>query len=159
MKKIVVILIVGLYIGSIFLVNFFGLQYVPHEMEVFVKKIECNAIADLSGKEIPYYQTTQDQESQKEKKWFKIKFVEGDYDENNLANNPNTFKIVCSVLPDNASNKTVTFSYEEKPTKYIVDEEQMTVTFLRRGAIDITIISTDGSNIQEMIVIEALKII
>ena len=63
MKKIVVIMIVGLYIGSIFLVNFFGLQYVSHELNVYVTKLECNTISDLDGKEIGYNATTYDYES------------------------------------------------------------------------------------------------
>jgi hypothetical protein len=127
-------------------------------MTEYVSQIECNTIESLSGEEIDYYQTTEDEDGQIEK-WFKIKFIEDEYtaDEASLANNPNTFKIVCSILPDNAKNKTVRLSYYEDRDSYIVDEESMTVTFLTRGSIAITIQSTDGSNIKEMIVIQALK--
>ncbi len=159
MKKIVVIVIVGLYLGSIFVVNFFGLNYVPHEMTVFVDKIECNTISDLSGKDIPYYQITQDPETQKDKKWFKIKFIEGSYttEEKSLAENKNTFKINFSVFPIGANNKAVKLSYTPNDAKYIVDESQMTVTFLKRSTVEITIIADDGSGVSEMIAVEALK--
>ena len=155
MKKIVVILIVGLYIGSIFLVNFFGLQYVAHELTIYVDGIECNTITDLSGKEIAYYKIVPDEETQKDVKYFKNAFIPGNYtaDEESLANNPNTYTINCSVLPDNANNKALRFSYTEKPTKYIINEENRTITFLKRTSVRISIISTDGSNISEMIFI------
>ena len=157
MKKIVVILIVGLYIGSIFLVNFFGLQYAAQFKTEYVSQIECNTIENLAGEEIGCYQTLENEDGQIEK-WFKIKFIEGEYtaDDSSLANNPNTFKIICSVLPDNAKNKTVELSYVSSDA-YFVNKESMTVVFLTRGSIAITIRSTDGLDVKERIVIEALK--
>ena len=156
MKKIVVIMIVGLYIGSIFLVNFFGLNYVKHEMTFYVDKIECNTISDIEGNEIPYYKIEQDPEDGKDIKHFRSQFIPGTYtaDEDSLANNGNTYKINVTVLPSNANNKTLKLSYTENTKRYVVDEEQMTVTFLKRASVVIYIFSTDGSNIEESISID-----
>ena len=155
MKKIVVILIVGVYIGSIFLTNFFGLEYVAHEMTAYVEKVECNTIMDLSGNEISYYKIEKDQESGKDVKCFKNAFIEGIYtaDEDSLARNLNTYSIDYTILPANANNKTVLLSYSPDPEKYIVDQEQMTVTFLKRTSIRITITSADVGSVPEMIFI------
>lgn len=163
MKKIVVIMIVGLYIGSIFLVNFFGLQYVSHELNVYVNKLECNTISDLDGKEIEYYTTTYDDDTQLEVKCFRVNFKAGEYtaDAESLAKNPNVYKINCNAFPENANNKSVNLVYDNKSegTLFVIDAEEMTITFLKGNnkSVKILIVSADGSNIKEEIQILVKK--
>lgn len=163
MKKIVVIMIVGLYIGSIFLVNFFGLQYVSHELNVYVTKLECNTISDLSGNAIDYYTTKLDPETQMEVKYFRVTFQAGEYtaDEESLAKNPNVYKINCTALPENANNKKVNLVYDTKNegTRFVIDSEEMTITFLKgdNKSVTILIVAADGSNVKEEIQILVKK--
>ena len=163
MKKIVVIMIVGLYIGSIFLVNFFGLQYVAHELNVYVTKLECNTISDLDGNAIEYYALDTDPDTQMEIKCFKVIFKAGEYttDAESLATNPNVYKINCNALPENANNKSVNLVYDTKNegTLFVIDPEEMTITFLKGNnkSVTILIVAADGSHVKEEIKILVKK--
>ena len=127
MKKSVVIIIALIYIASIALVSFFGLQY-----KVF-------------DEVIPVEITNEGQ---------KLSETHGDY----IVIRPNEkgerrFKIDYHVYPENASNTTVDFAYEQ--VDYATVDEYGVVTFTSPGVLKVRIIATDGSNAEDTITIIA----
>ena len=149
MKKIVIILIVGLYFGSIYLVYTFGRAYDDFVKTAYVEKIECNTLTDGYGYEIGcFFQEDEDEDGNPiQVKCFENVFIPGDDD-------ANTYHIDCLVIPATADNKNVTFTYTAKPSKFFIDEEAKTITFFKACSVKITISSTDGNNISETFWIE-----
>ena len=131
MKKTVVIIIALIYVASVALVSFFGLQFKVFEEVIPVERVEIT-------NEGQKYSETQ-----------------GDY----IVIRPNEkgerrFKIDYHVYPDNASNTTVDFAYEE--VDYATVDEYGVVTFSAPGVLKVRIIATDGSNAEDTITIIAL---
>ena len=130
MKKTVVIVIALIYIASIALVSFFGLQYKVFEEVVPVERVEIT------------------NEGQKHSAML------GDY----IVIHPNEkgeyrIKIDYRVYPDNASNAKVDFAYEE--VDFASVDENGLVTFSRPGTLKVRVIATDGSNAEDTLVIIA----
>ena len=130
MKKPVVILIALIYIASVALVSFFGLQFKVFEEVVPVERIEIT-------NEGQKYSETQ-----------------GDYlviypDENGERR----VKIDYHVYPDNATNTAVDFAYEER--EGVTVDEFGVVTFEKSGLIKVRVIATDGSNAEDTLLIIA----
>lgn len=130
MKKPVVILIALIYIASVALVSFFGLQYKVFEEVIPVERIEIT-------NEGQKYSETQ-----------------GDYlviypDENGERR----VKIDYHVYPDNATNTAVDFAYEER--EGVTVDEFGVVTFAKSGLIKVRVIATDGSNAEDTLLIIA----
>ena len=130
MKKPVVILIALIYIASVALVSFFGLQYKVFEEVIPVERIEIT-------NEGQKYSETQ-----------------GDYlviypDENGERR----VKIDYHVYPDNATNTAVDFAYEER--EGVTVDEFGVVTFSKSGLIKVRVIATDGSNAEDTLLIVA----
>ena len=130
MKKSVVIIIALIYIASIALVSFFGLQFKVFEEVIPVERVEI---------------TNEGQ-----------KFVDsiGDY----IVISPNEkgerrFKIDYHVYPDNASNTEVDFAYEE--IEGVTVDEYGVVTFTNPGVLKVRVIAKDGSNAEDTITIIA----
>lgn len=130
MKKSVVIIIALIYIASIALVSFFGLQFKVFEEVIPVERVEI---------------TNEGQ-----------KFVDsiGDY----IVISPNEkgerrFKIDYHVYPDDASNTEVDFAYEE--IEGITVDEYGVVTFTKPGVLKVRVIAKDGSNAEDTITIIA----
>lgn len=131
MKKSVVIIIALIYVASVALVSFLGLQFKVFEEVIPVESIEIT------------------NEGQKYSETY------GDYivispDENG----DRRIKIDYRVYPDNASNAEVDFAYEEIPG--VTVDEFGVVTFDEPGrSIKVHVIATDGSNIEDTILIVA----
>ena len=130
MKKSVVIIIALIYVASIILVSFFGLQFKVFEEVIPVERIE------ITNEGQKYSETL------------------GDYiviypDENGERR----VKIDYRVYPDDATKMAVDFAYEE--VDYATVDENGIVTFTSPGAIKIRVIATDGSNAEDTILIIA----
>ncbi len=130
MKKSVVIIIALIYVASIALVSFFGLQYKVFNEVISVERVEIT------------------NEGQKHSDTF------GDY----IVIKPNEkgerrIKIDYHVYPENASNTKVDFAYEQ--VEYATVDEYGVVTFTSPGVLKVTIIATDGTNVQDSITIIA----
>lgn len=130
MKKSVVIIIALIYIASIALVSFFGLQYKVFDEVIPVERVE------ITNEGQKYSET------------------HGDY----IVIRPNEkgerrFKIDYHVYPENASNTTVDFAYEQ--VDYATVDEYGVVTFTSPGVLKVRIIATDGSNAEDTITIIA----
>ncbi len=131
MKKSVVIIIALIYIASVALVSFFGLQFKVFDEVIPVETIEIT------------------NEGQKSSEQF------GNY----LVIYPNEkgelrVKIDYHVYPENASNTTVDFAYEQ--IEGITVDEYGVVTFPSAGgSLKVRVIATDGSNVEDTILIIA----
>ena len=148
MKKTMVIIILVVFIASIAIVNFFGLEIKVFDGITYVEKIECNTITiqnenpvtltptrDLNG--IPL---------------FVFEFIpseNGEYtaDEESIIKNPNAVQINYEVFPHIADETGVVFEYDQDSNIAVFHELSRTFTFLKPNKIfTITVRSTDGSN-------------
>ncbi len=155
MKKTVIIAIFLIYLGSIVIVNFFGLNVKNFEGTKYVESITCDVI-HRGGEQEQEIRDVQDPTD--DVVWYIFDFVWGDvgYDETNIDTNPNTVQIMPHVYPETADNTGVKLVYDKETTAEFchVNETAKTVTFLQpdRG-ITIEIVSADGSNIKTKIFI------
>ena len=131
MKKTVVIIIALIYVASVALVSFFGLQFKVFEEVVPVESVEItNAGQEYSETHGDYIIVKPDE------------------------NGERRIKIEYRVYPDEATNAKVDFAYEERDG-VTVDEELGVVTFERPNTIKVRVIATDGSNAEDTILIIA----
>ena len=130
MKKSVVIIIALIYVASIALVSFFGLQFKVFEEVKPVERIEITNAGQKYSESL------------------------GDY----IVIYPNEkgerrVKIDYHVYPNDATNTSVDFAYEE--VDYATVDEYGVVTFTSPGALKVRVIATDGSNAEDTILIIA----
>ena len=121
MKKSVVILIAIIYIASIALVSFFGLQFKVFEEIIYTTGIELlneDIKIDKNGK--PYALATKGEDGV----W--------------------RYQIEYRVFPDNATNSAVTYSYDNQNNTVSVDENGV-VTFTKKGVVTVELLPQDGS--------------
>lgn len=122
MKKSVVILITIIYIASIALVSFFGLQFKVFNEIIYSNKIEIInediQINPNDGKPFAMAQKGEDGVWRYQLKW--------------------------RVYPDDVTNNAVTFSYDNQNNTVSVDENGV-VTFTKKGVVTIEILPQDGS--------------
>lgn len=129
MKKSVIILIAIIYVSSIAIVSFFGMDFEMFEQFVYVEEVKLTNDGLKPGG-----QSTGDYYA------FVYPDSEGRY----------YYQLEVEVLPKDASNQTLDYVFEENPAVNI--DENGLVTFSERiGAVTIFIISTDGTNVQTSI--------
>ena len=133
MKKSVVILIAIIYIASIAIVSFFGLQFKVFDQVISVEKIELLGSELFDESEI----------------WGKYVIIRPD------PNGQYRYHIQYRVYPDNASNSKVQFTFDKNSAPNVTVDETGLVTFSSKGMVKVYIIATDGSNIQETLTIIA----
>ena len=155
MKKVIVILILAVYIASIAVVNFGGIQSVPHDSITYVKTIQCNTVTFLGNNNeviTPKYRTGRPE-------LYKFNFIppaEGEEyttDEQSLMDNPNKIRIDWEVMPHDASNK-VEFIIDGGAGVAVYHPMSQTIIVLRGDLLfDVTIKAIDGSQKQTIITI------
>jgi len=134
MKKSVIILIGIIYIASIFVVGFFGMQIKAFDTIIYITDIECTNEDIIVNPD----------------KTKKIKFdynPDGDELENTLI-------ITYEVYPKDSTLKgldAVELVYSENPKLATVDG--LAITFKARGVMTVYLKSLDGSNVVETITI------
>lgn len=131
MKKSVVILIGIIYVASIALVNFFGLDFKMFNEVVYVESIE---ILDDNLKENELFG----------------KYAVIYPDENGEWK----YQISYRVHPDNVTDTKVEFAYDKQTPGVTVDQNGI-VTFTQPGSVMITLIPHDGSEARATITIVA----
>lgn len=135
MKKSVVVLIAVIYVTSVALVSFFGLQGKMYKDKVYVESIE---ILDLENKikiddeGNPYVTILPDENGERK------------------------YQIKYRVYPDDASNKAVSFDYDKQNPNVTVDENGI-VTFKKKGSVIVYIKATDGSGVDTQLEVTALR--
>ena len=121
MKKSVVILIAIIYIASIALVSFFGLQFKVFNEIIYSNEIQIlNQDIKLEKSGTPYA--------------FAQKGEDGVW----------RYQLEWRVYPDDVTDSGVTFSYDNKNNTVSVDENGV-VTMTKKGAVTIKILPQDGS--------------
>ena len=122
MKKSVVILIALIFIASVVLVSFFGLQFKTFDEIVYVESIE---ILEDNLKTNPEGQ----------------KYVVILPDENGVRQ----YQIKYRVHPDNATDDSVTFVYDKQNTNVSVDENGVVTFAKERTSVTVQVKANDGS--------------
>ena len=122
MKKSVIILIALIFIASVVLVSFFGLQYKSFNEIVYVTEIELlEEKLKYNDEGKPYVVIRPDENGQRQ------------------------YQIKYRVHPDNATDSSVTFAYDNQNPSVSVDENGV-VTFTKGGtSVTVQIIANDGS--------------
>lgn len=134
MKKSVIILIAIIYVGSIFVVGFFGMQIKAFDTMIYITDIECTN--DFINEKI---------DGTKE-----IKF---DYNPNGDLQE-NTLILTYDVYPKNSTLKgynAVKLVYNEEDIKKLAIVDGLKITFLGKGVMSVILKSLDGSNVVENI--------
>ena len=131
MKKSVVILIAIIYIASIALVSFFGLQFKTFDEIVYTTSVE------LLNEDI-----------KTDKNGGKYVVIRPD------ENGERKYQILYRVYPDNATDSGVSFVYDKQKTSVSIDENGV-VTFTKKGAVTIQILTKDGSGASATLTIYA----
>lgn len=148
MKKTMVIIILVVFIASIAIVNFFGLEIKVFDGITYVEKIECNSITVQNENPV----TLTPQRELNDIPLFVFEFIpssDGEYttDEESIIKNPNAVQINYEVFPHIADETGVVFEYDQSSNIAVFHEFSRTFTFIKPNKIfTITVRSTDGSN-------------
>jgi hypothetical protein len=158
MKKTIVIILLVVYIASIAVVNFFGLEVKVFDGVTYVADIKCNTITVHNETPI----TVESKQMLGGKPLFIFDFIPAD-EENpytaeaeSIINNPNAVQINYEVLPHLANETSVKFEYDKETNEgsVVFHELSRTFVFLKPNrAITVTIRATDGSNVSTQIVL------
>ncbi len=160
MKKTIVIMILAVYIASIAVVNFFGLEIKQFESIEYVTGIQCETVifhGDDSKVLTPAQYTGKDKNTPQ----FVFDFIPAPLDApyttdaDNLSNNPNVIQINYEVMPHLADDASVRFEYDEEAGIAVYHELSGSFIFLKPNrSITVTIRATDGSNVSTSIIIK-----
>ena len=123
MKKSVVILIAIIYIASIALVSFFGLQLKTFNEIVYSTGIEL-LNEDIKPKVDPTGNDWALAEKGEDGIW--------------------RYQLQWRVYPDNVTNDGVTFSYDNQNNTVFINEDGV-ITFTKKGVVTVTILPKDAS--------------
>ena len=129
MKKSVIIIIAIIFVVSIALVNFLGVNPKVFNEVVYVSEISFVDENIKIGEEGD-------------------KYIRLSPDENGERK----YQIQYLIGPENASNKEVRFAYDGKNGLASIDENGL-VTFTKKGSIIVTITPADGSNCSDTLTI------
>ena len=152
MKKTIVILILVIYVASIAIVNFFGLEIKQYDSETYIKLIEMRHIIHMgkNGEEIAPYSTyiktdsLAIEEKDKRKECLKYEFdfippAEGEtYTKENISTNRNMIQLSYYVESDkgetmgpNETEGKIEFIYDENAGVAVYDEDMQALIFLK----------------------------
>lgn len=158
MKKTIVIVILVVYIASIAVVNFFGLEIKIFDGITYVDQIQCNSVTVQN--EIPV--TLEPKQMLAGKPLFIFDFIpanKGDsYTEESesIIGNPNAVQINYETFPHLADETGVKFEYDKETNAGVVVFHELSRTFVflePNRAITVTIRAIDGSNVSTQIVL------
>lgn len=161
MRKGVIIAIIIAYLASILIVQFFGLQIVGVEGNIYMTDIEVYGfeftnrahIEDGNYKLVKKLRDTAGSNTIH----YAGYFYPGTYDqsEESLASNPNRIKVVYEVKPYNASHPEISFEYDKEANAGVIyfDEETQEIVFLKARTVTFVLTSHDGSTIRKEIML------
>ena len=151
MKKTIIIIILVVYIASIAVVNFFGLEIKVFDGITYVDNIECSTITVQNENPV----TLEAKQQLHGHPLFIFDFIPASEDnpytteDESIISNPNAVQINYEVFPHLADETGVKFEYDLNAAEGVVvfHEISRTFVFLKPNKIiTITIRSTDGSN-------------
>ncbi len=159
MKKIVIVAIFAIYLVSIVVVNFFGLEITIFEGTTYAEKVEFEGLVlhKPDGTERWFFPEHADPNYKDPNgvPLFVIPFTpapegsEYTAEEESLLGNPNAVEIRYRVKPDNADNKNVQFLYDEAAVagNVVFREGIKSLVFLNPNKIiTLTLVTSDGTN-------------
>ena len=151
MKKTIVIVILVVYIASIAVVNFFGLEIKVFDGITYVEDILCETITVQNQNPV----TLEPKQILGDKKLFMFEFIPSEdglgytTDDESIIRNPNAVQINYEVFPHLADETGVQFEYDKEAMEGVVVFHELSRTFVflqPNRIITITIKATDGSN-------------
>lgn len=154
MKKTIVIITLAVYIASIAIVNFFGLEIKMYDGEIYITSIQCDTVTLHNENPIELYPTTY-LGANGDIPLFEFTFIpkvdgtDYTYDDESIATNPNAIELTPIVNPYNADKYAIEYVYDSEAMEGVAvfREDIATLVFLKPGTIfTITIKSTDGLN-------------
>ena len=158
MKKTIVIVILVIYIASIAVVNFFGLEIKVFDGITYVSDIRCDSITVQNQTPV----TLEPKQSLGGKPLFMFDFIPAPEDDpyttedESIVVNPNAVQINYEVFPHLADETGVQFEYDRDAMEGVVVFHELSRTFVflqPNRAITVTIKAIDGSNKSTQIVI------
>lgn len=160
MKKTIVIIILAVYIASIAIVNFFGLEIKEFDGKIYISDIQCQRITLRNENPVDLFPTTYIGPKQ-DIPLFIFDFIpapagtEYTADDASIFTNPNAVEIIPEVNPHNAHERLgIVFEFDEAAMEGVAvfHEVGKTLTFLKPDTIfTITIRATDGSNVSTQV--------
>lgn len=154
MKKTIVIIILAVYIASIAIVNFFGLEVKIFDGITYVESIQCDTVTLQNENSVELYPVAY-LGNNGEIPLFEFDFTpssdgrEYTDDPNSIITNPNAIELNYVVFPYLADETSVRFEYDEASMQglAVFREDIKTLIFLKPGKIfTVTIKAIDGSN-------------
>ena len=161
MKKGVIIAIIIAYIASILIVQFFGLQIVGVESNVYITDIQVDGFeftnrANIEGDKYQLVKKLEDKTGGNTIHYAGY-FYPGTYDmsEESLASNPNRIKVNYRIEPYNATHPEITFEYDTEANADVIyyDQETNEIVFLKVRTVTFVLTSHDGSTIRKEVMI------
>ena len=158
MKKTIVIILLVVYIASIAVVNFFGLEVKVFDGVTYVQQIQCNNVTVRNENSV----TLEPKQMLGGKPLFIFDFVPAPEDDpytsedESILNNPNAVQINYEVFPHLANETGVKFEYDIETNEGVVVFHELSRTFVflkPNRAITVTIRAIDGSNVSTQIVL------
>ncbi len=155
MKKTIIVIILAVYVASIAIVNFFGLEVKVFDGITYVSEIQCESITLhsegsseigiaqlLGGVPLFIFDFTPAKDGK-----------EYTSDDESILSNPNRIQINYEVLPHLADEAEVKFEFDSSNSdKVIYHETSRSFIFLKPNAIvTITIRAMDGSNVSTQV--------
>ena len=158
MKKTIVIIILAVYIASIAIVNFFGLEVNNSNVTTYVSRIQCDSILLHGENSRELFPTTY----QGDIPVFVFTFIPPPLGETYTADpesvlkNPNIIQLNYEVFPHLADEASVKYEYNEGAGVAVFHELSSTFVLLQPNKIfTVTIRATDGSNVSTQVRIMA----
>jgi len=151
MKKTIVIVILVVYIASIAVVNFFGLEIKVFDGITYVDNIQCNSITVQNQDPV----TLEAKQNLGGKPLFIFEFIPASEDEpyttedESIIYNPNAVHINYEVFPHLADETGVQFEYDKQAAEGVVVFHELSRTFVflqPNQIVTVTIKAIDGSN-------------
>lgn len=160
MKKLILIVTILIYVASIVVVNFFGLEIGVFDGITYVSSIQCDQVILRRGGATALTPVSYNGNTP----IFAFDFqpsADGNpytYEDESIASNPNAIELDYVVFPYNADETTVRFEYDEAAIEGIAyfNKEIRTLVFLKADVgVTMTIVATDGSNVRTSLYIFA----
>ena len=150
MKKTIVIVILAVYIASIAVVNFFGLEVRQFESITYVTAIQCDTVV-FHGDNSKVLYPSQYAGKDGNTPVFVFDFIPASpdtpYTVDYIVANPTIVQLNYEVMPHLADVTGVKFEYDEDAGVAVVHELSGSFVFLKPDvALTITIKAIDGSN-------------
>ncbi|MCH5171436.1 MAG: hypothetical protein J1F31_01185 [Erysipelotrichales bacterium] len=138
MKKSVILIIGIIYIVSVVIVGFIGLQMRVYNPTVYVSDIVCT-VANFTPVDI-------DQSIKDKYGWDYYYLLP-------ISGNSITIEVRCRVIPEDATNALVDFYMDASDSNDLTltyDNNIASITFKNDGAYKITAKSSDGTNVEKV---------